>query len=243
MPRIKNKEREMSIIKKIFKDKKGLVAAGVAVVALATTAGVTLGGFSATIANPTNSFSSGTIQLSEGNGATTCFSTGTGTGGSVSAGNSGTCSAINDIVGTLDQVPGGTPLSTTITLRNVGNVATTGAALVTAACSAAAASDANGYVGTDTSGFCGKVDITVANTTSGATDKCVFPSQSAVCPALSSANTLASFASTTFGTTPMSALAAGASATYVITIQLDASATNADQGLTASIPMTWAITQ
>ena len=41
----------------------------------------------------------------------------------------------------------------------------------------------------------------------------------------------------------LSALAAGGSATYVITVQLDATATNADQGLTATIPLTWSITQ
>ena len=39
----------------------------------------------------------------------------------------------------------------------------------------------------------------------------------------------------------MSTLAAGASASYVITVQLDSSATNADQGLTATIPLTWSI--
>jgi hypothetical protein len=71
----------------------------------------------------------------------------------------------------------------------------------------------------------------------------VFPTQSAVCPALSSSNTLAGLATQTFPTTPMSALAAGASATYVIKVQLDTAATNADQGLTATIPLTWSITQ
>ena len=71
----------------------------------------------------------------------------------------------------------------------------------------------------------------------------VFPTQAGACPALSNASTLAGLANTTFDTVPMSALAAGASATYVITVQLDASATNADQGLTATIPLTWSITQ
>jgi hypothetical protein len=233
----------MRITRRIFTDWRGLATAGVAVAALATTAGLTLGGFSATIANPTNTFSSGTIQLSEGNGVTTCYSTGTGSGGSVTAGNSGTCSIIDDLGGTLDQVPAGTALTTTLTLKNVGNVATTAAALVTSTCTSAAASDSATYVGGDAS-YCGKVDVTIANTTSGAADACVFPTQIAACPGLSSTNTLASLASTTFGTTPMSALAAGASATYVIKVQLDGTtATNADQGLTATIPLTWSITQ
>jgi hypothetical protein len=42
----------------------------------------------------------------------------------------------------------------------------------------------------------------------------------------------------------MSALAAGGVATYTITVQLDSTAaTNADQGLTATLPFTWAISQ
>jgi hypothetical protein len=41
----------------------------------------------------------------------------------------------------------------------------------------------------------------------------------------------------------MSPLAASDSATYVFTVELDPGATNADQGLTATIPLTWSITQ
>jgi hypothetical protein len=233
----------MRLTRQVLADRRGLAAALAAVVALGLTAGVTLGGFSAAIGNPANSFSSGTIQLKEGVGATSCFSTGSGSGGTVTAANAGTCPSIDDLGASLDQVPGGTPVSTTVTLTNVGNSATSGASLVTAACSAAAASDDDSYVGSDTSGFCGKVDVTVANTTSGATDACVFPTQAGACPALSNTSTLAGLANTTFDTVPMSALASGASATYVITVQLDASATNADQGLTATIPLTWSITQ
>jgi hypothetical protein len=232
----------MGKIKAVLTDWRGLVAAGAAVAALGATAAVTLGGFSATISNATNTLSSGTIQLKEGVAAATCYSTGTGTGGTVSASNTGAC-AIDDLGAKLDQVPAGTAVSTTVTLTNVGNTTTANAALVSGACAATAASDSASYVGGDTSGFCGKVDVTIANTTTGATDKCVFPTQATVCPALSSSNTLASLASQTFGTTPMTALAPAASATYVITAQLDTSATNADQGLTATIPLTWSISQ
>ena len=233
----------MRLIRQILADRRGLAAAIVSMLALGAIAGVTLGGFSASIDNPTNTISSGTIQLKEGVGATTCYSTGTGSGGTVTASNTGTCSTINDLGAALDQVPAGTAVSTTVTLTNVGNTATTGASLVTTACTAAAASDDDSYVGSDTAGFCGKVDVTVANTTSGATDKCVYPTQTAVCPSLSNSNTLAGLANTTFGTVPMSPLAAGGVATYVITVQLDTSATNADQGLAATIPFTWTITQ
>ena len=232
----------MRLTRSILADRKGLAAAIVAVVALGATAGMTLGGFSATINNPTNTFSSGTIQLKEGVASTNCFSTGTGSGGTVNAANTGTCVG-DDLGAALDQVPAGTPVSTTVTLTNVGNVGTTAAELSTGACTAAAAADDNGYVGQDTAGFCGEVDVTVANTTVGATDACVYPTQVSACPLPSNTTTLASMASSDFTTTPMSALAAGASATYVFTVELDPGATNADQGLTATIPLTWSITQ
>lgn len=210
--------------------------------AFGATGAFTLGGFSATIGNNANTLSSATVQLEEGNGTTTCFSTGTGSGGTVSSANADTTCSISVFSGT-DLVPGGATSTATITLTNVGNQAATLASLVTGACSVAAAADDSGYVGSDTSGFCGKVDVTVANTTSGATDKCVYPTQAGTCPALSNTYTLAGLAGQTYSTTPMSALAAGASATYTITVQLDASATNADQGLAASMPFTWSISQ
>lgn len=220
---------------------KGLIAAIAAVAALATTAAYTLGGFSASIGNNSSTFSSATVQLEESNGTTTCYSTGTGAGGTVTASNTNSSCTINALVGSLDQVPSGSSLTTTLTFTNVGNHAITVASMVTGTCTAAAASDSNGYVGSDTAGFCGKVDVTVGNTTSGATDKCVYPTQSATCPALSNTYTLAGMASTTFNAVPLSTLAAGASATYVVTVALDASATNIDQGLTATEPFTWSI--
>jgi hypothetical protein len=45
-----------------------VIATGLAVAALSGAAFVTLGGFSATIVNPTNTFASGTLQLEESNG-------------------------------------------------------------------------------------------------------------------------------------------------------------------------------
>ena len=225
-------------------NKTGLIVSLSAVAALAATAAFTLGGFSASITNTTSTFSSATVQLQESNGTTTCYSTGSGTGGSVTVANSNTTCTINALVGTLDQVPGGTALTTTLTFKNVGNTSTAIASMTTSACSVAPASDDTGYIGSDTAaGFCGKVDVTIANSTVGATDKCVFPTQAAACPTLSNTNTLAGLASQSFSAVPLSTLAAGASATYVVTDQLDSAATNADQGLTATVPFTWSISQ
>lgn len=234
----------MRIVERTMQSKRGLLAAVGATAALAFTATFTLGGFNASIENSSSTFSSGTIQLEEGNGVTTCYSTGSGSGGTVSSANTNTSCAINGLGGTLDQVPGGTALSTTITLTNVGNDATTGASLTVGSCSVANASDANGYDGSDTANFCSHVDVTIANTTSGATDACVYPTQASACPSLSNTYNLATLAGSTFTTTPMSALAVGASATYVIKVQLDGTAAdNSDQGLTATLPLTWEILQ
>ena len=230
----------MGFIKRNFKGSaRGLIATGVAVVALSGTAAVSLSGFSAAVANTSNTFSAGTMQLEESQGATNCYSTGTGTGGTVTAANSGTCATINDLVGTLDQVPAGTPLSTTITMKNVGNVPASVESLVFGTCTAAAASDANGYVGSDTSGFCGKVDFSIGYGT-----KCLYPANATTaCPATPlNTGTLAGVASSTINqasTPPMPVLAAGATQAYTITVMLDSSATNIDQGLAASLPMTW----
>jgi hypothetical protein len=232
-----------AMMSRIGSNKLALVASLAAVAALAMTTSLTLGGFSAGISNSTSTFSSATIQLEEGNGTTTCYSTGSGSGGSVTASNSNTTCTINALIGTLDQVPGGTALTTTLTFTNAGNHNATVASLVTGACTQATASDANAYIGSDVS-FCNKVDVTVANTTTGATDKCVYPTQAAACPALSNTNNLSLLASTTFNAVPLNVLAAGASATYVVTDQLDSTAANnADQGLTATLPFTWSVSQ
>ena len=229
----------MPISRKMTGGFAGLVAALAAVLALTSTASVSFAGFSAQIVNSNNTFSAGTMQLQETSGAINCYSTGTGGGGTVGT-NSATCATINKLVGTLDQVPAGSPLTTTITMKNNGTIAATLESLGFGSCTAAAASDANLYVGSDTSGFCGKVDFSV-----GISGKCLYPANAAAsCPATpTSSGTLsgaATLGSITQASTPgMTVLAAGATQAYTFTVMLDSSATNADQGLAATMPMTW----
>jgi len=226
----------MPISRKMTGGFAGLVAALAAVLA---TASVSFAGFSAQIVNSNNTFSAGTMQLQETSGAINCYSTGSGSGGTVGT-NSATCATINKLVGTLDQVPAGSPLTTTITMKNNGTIAATLESLGFGSCTAAAASDANAYVGSDTAGFCGKVDFSV-----GISGKCLYPANAAAsCPATpTSSGTLsgaATLGSITQASTPgMTVLAAGATQAYTFTVMLDSSATNADQGLAASMQMTW----
>lgn len=213
-------------------------AAILATAALALTAAVTVSGFSAQVVNNANTFASGTMQLEESNGSTACYSTGSGSGGTVSTTNSANCS-INNLVGSLDQVPAGTPVSTTITMTNVGSSTASLESLVMGACSVGPAPDDNGYTGSDTTGFCSKVDFSI-----GISGQCIYPANaSAGCPGLpSGAGTLGAVAGTTFttnSTPPLTLLTPGSSQAYTFTVMLDSSATNADQGLQASMTMTW----
>lgn len=227
-----------------IRDNKGRLADPLlTTVALAMIATYTLGGFGPGITPTTGAFSSAAVQLKESNGATTCYITGSDSGGTVSASNLNNTCSVNALVGSLDQVPEGAILTTTLIVTNVGKLRATVDSMKAGSCEAAAASGNDSYTGSDAGGFCGKVDVTVANTTEGAIDRCVFPTQVAVCPALSNAITLASLSGNTFTTVPLYTLASGASVTYVVSAQLDASATNADQGLTTSVPFTWSIGQ
>lgn len=223
----------------------GLLSAGlIATGALGATAvSASLGGFSATVANPTGSAGSGTLLLREGQGSLTCISTGSGTTSSSSVSSNDNPNCPIELLGAATNlVPGGPAASSTVTLDNPGSVAGSSLSLSPGSCTSAGNADpggvANTYFGTDTAGFCAKVDLTVEQG-SGPGAKCVFPAATtAPCSAPSSAGTLASLAATT-----LPGIAAGASTSYTFSVSLDASATNADQGLAATLPLTWTLDQ
>jgi hypothetical protein len=218
----------------VFNGGPVLAAASMSVVAFATVAVGAVGG-AAPLTTSASRVAPGQVQLSEAVGSTTCVSTAAG---------SGSCRTIDDLGAVLDQAPGGAPTTTTIMLTNTGAIPTNATSLTSGPCLAAAAKDNDGFTGSDLAGYCSKVDLTLANTTAGAADKCVFPTvSSAPCPAPSPRGTLASFASRTLTSPALSALAVDGSTTYVIRVRLTAAATNADQGLTASLPLTWTISQ
>jgi len=205
---------------------------------LAVTAGLSLGGFSAGITNPNNNFSSGTVVLKEAAGATSCFSTGAGT--TVTASNTANCTTIDDFGGAINQGPGSPVNTQVLNLSNVGTINGATFTVAPSACTAAGAANTSPYTGTDTAGFCGKVNVTIQNDTTG-TPSCVYPAGAGACPALASTKTLA-----TLGASPtlaLGALAAGSTDTFTVKTQIDASATNIDQGLAASVPFTWTLNQ
>jgi hypothetical protein len=205
-----------------------LVAAGIGSVLIAGSSVAVISGFTASITNNVNSIGSGALIMTESSGANSCVSSGS----SVTS-NTATCSTINKYGGNTSAVPG-TAISTTVTITDSGSIAANGFTLTAGSCTQ---SNNGAFNGTDAS-FCGKVDVTIQEQGKTA---CVFPaSAGTACPATpTSAGTLANLGGTSPALTPVT-VAAGASRTFVITVMLDNTATNADQGLLASQTLTWA---
>jgi hypothetical protein len=227
------REKLMSTVNPPQKRKRGAIFAVILgivstfIAALAFTPAFS--GFTASINNTNNSVASGTLLMSETQGATTCLSSAAGT---VTVANAGTCATINKLSGQTAAVPG-TVYTSTVTIKNTGTIPANTFTLTPGGC----ATTANGAVnGTDNAGFCGKVNVTIADTTGAA--KCVLPAGTAACAAPSSTTTLASI-----GTTPIALatpVAPNETRTYTFSVQVDNSATNAHQGLTANDTLTWA---
>lgn len=209
-----------------------LAAAGVVAMGL----NASLGGFNATVTNPTSSFSSGTLLLNEANGTTSCSSTTTGS--PIRSNDNRNCTI--DLLGDpTNAVPGVTSPVRTITLTNNGSVDASSLTMTASACSAKTNAS---LAGNDTANFCGKVDVTIA-IGSGSSATCAFgtPATSGGgCAVPSSSATLASLDT---GPIALDALNTGKSETLTITEVLDSSATNADQGLTATVPVSFELAQ
>lgn len=214
-----------------------IVAGLVGTAVLAVSAGVSLGGFTAGISNPTNTYSTGTVVLKEAAGATTCYSTGTGT--TVTVANTASCTTIDDFGGATNQGPGSGTTTQVLNLTNVGTINGSTFTVSPSACTAATAGGT--YTGADTSGYCGKVDVTIENDTVSGSPSCVYPAGAGACPALATAYNLSTLGSSS--ALSLGSLAASGTTKLTVKTALDASATNADQGLTANVPLTWTLNQ
>jgi hypothetical protein len=222
-----------------------LVAGALGVVALSMTAVTTLGGFSAGL-SANGTYGGGTVVIALDNGSVWCDSTGAngtspvgvGTGGSTAV-NNGACTAALDVFGATNAVPGGATTTQTISVKNLGTLGGNGLTLTPGACAAVARTDTNGYNGGGTATYCGKVNITIQEGAS----KCLFPAQASACPALSNTSNLGNLGTAGLTLNSTGTLAAGATDTITVKTQLDASATNVHQGLKATVPFTWSMTQ
>jgi hypothetical protein len=214
---------------------------GASALALGTTA--SLGGFTASITNTGDKVATGSLLMQEqvtptGGTTTTCLSTATG---STITTNANTSCGANKFGALTNAVPGNTSYST-IVITNQGSVAANSFSLGTGTCTAVGTVPTGATatnVGSDTAGFCGKVDVTIEDDTGTAT--CVYPAGTGACGAPTSASTLATLA-TAYSSTPLSLVApvaAGGSRTYKVTVEIDPTATNADQAMAATLPITF----
>ena len=221
------------------------LAAGVlgsAVLALSTTA--SLGGFTASISNTGDKAQSGSLLMQEqvtptGGTTTTCLSTG---GGTAITTNANAACAANKFGALTNTVPGASSFSTVV-VANQGSVAANSFSMGAGTCVATPTAPTGAIatnVGSDTAGFCGKMDITIEDDT--ATPTCVYPAAAGACPALSTTYNLTSLTTFAPAATPVALtapVAAGGSRTYKVTVGLDTSATNADQAMAATQPITF----
>ena len=216
----------------------GLV--GSAVIALSTTA--SLGGFTASITNTGDKAQSGSLLMQEqvtptGGTTTTCLSTG---GGAAITTNVNAACGANKFGALTNAVPGASSFSTVV-ITNQGSVAANSFSMGVGGCVATPTTPPGAVatnVGSDTVGYCGKLDVTIEDDTG--TAACVYPAGAGACPAVSNTynlSSLATFAPTATPAALTAPIAAGAARTYKVTVGLDNSATNADQAMAATEPI------
>ncbi len=214
--------------------------AGAAALAVGTTA--SLGGFTASITNTGNKVATGSLIMQEqvtpnGGTTTTCLSTAANAAIST---NANTACGANKFGALTNAIPGSSSFSTVV-VTNQGSVTANSFTLGTGSCTAtptAPTGAAATNVGSDTA-FCSKVDVTIEDDTT--TPTCIYPAGSGTCPALSNTYNLGTL-SAAYSATPLTLtapLAAGAARTYKVSVGVDSSATNADQAMAATEPLTF----
>ncbi|GAB3499495.1 hypothetical protein [Flexivirga lutea] len=193
-----------------------VVVAGVlGTTALALTTTGTLSAFAASIQNTVNTTTTGSLVLQEQNsdGSVTCLSTDGNTT------NAATCSTINKYGG-QSLAPGGST-TTTVKLTNQGSVTPKTFTMTPGNCTQSGAPQGV-PAATD---FCSKVNLNV------------------YAAATATGTPIYTGSLDTFTTTPqtLTALAPKASQAYTFVVSMPANLGNGHQGLTASQPMTWAM--
>ena len=217
---------------------------GAAAIALTTTS--TLGGFTASITNTGDQANAGSLLMKEdvtptGGTTTTCLSTASAT---AITGNANNACGANKFGAITNGVPGATSNSTVV-VTNQGSVTANTFTMYAGGCTAtptAGVGAAATNVGSDTAGFCGKIDITIEDDTTAGSPKCVYPVSAAACAAPTSAKTLTTLTTDYPSATPVAftgTVAAGAARTYKFTILFDSTMTNADQAMAATQPITF----
>lgn len=228
------------------RNRLALAAGGVGAVILAVSTTASLGGFTASITNTGDKAQSGSLLMQEqvtptGGTTTTCLSTGAG---AAIATNANSACAANKFGAITNGAPGATSFSTVV-ITNQGSLPANSFTMGVGGCTATPTAPAGAVatnVGSDTAGFCGKVDVTIEDDTAAGSPTCVYPAGASACPALATAYNLTSLAAFAPVGTPLALpvpLAAGAARTYKVSVGLDNTATNADQAMAATQQITY----
>lgn len=187
---------------------------GAALLAGSTTG--TLSGFVASVTGSTNSAGNGVLTMAEqsAGGTVLCSST---DGTTISTTNAATCSGVNKFGGGTTLVPGGV-VSTDVVIKNTGTVA---AKTFTVDAGGACVPSFTGSLHGAAADICSVMTLVIST-----------PSNSSVYSGPVGALTSRS----------LPALSPNTSETFTFTVGLPTSATNAYQGLAASMPVTWTFT-
>lgn len=185
----------------------------------------TFSAFTAAITNSANTAASGTLVLTEVGGANTCNSNDATPGTNNISINAATCATINKYGGSVVMVPSASNTSptntvvTNLTFKNSGTAAASTFTLTPGACT----QGNNGTLNGTDAAFCSKliVSISVGGTVV--------------------VNKLSATALTAGGAINLSAVPTGTAVPVIVTVFLDATSTNADQGLSASQPLVWTL--
>ena len=176
-----------------------------------------LGAFTASITNDTNTAGAGGLTMQEtSTSAAGQTVTCTSTQGPDAANNKGTCSTINKYGGNTAMSPGQS-VPTTITLKNTGSVNATAATLTAGACTPSPAPT------TGKGDLCGLMQVDIKQGTTS-----IFTGTAAALAAK--------------GPIALTPPAAGASVDYTITATLPTNVDNSYTGTAISQPLTWAYT-
>jgi hypothetical protein len=217
---------------RIFTSNLGKVLATLLIIGVAgsTVSYGTFASFTAQTTNAGNTFSTGTLVLSnKKDSASACFS---------SAGGVDTNSRVCDVLFTAaNMAPGGSATTTTVVVRNEGTLAGSALKLWSSGCDAL-----NNTTGGNTvwgSGNpCNKMMVTVQEATAG----CVYPTTGGTCSA-STSGTLTALVSAGELTARSGGLPAGTAATYTFAVYFDPAADNLYQGKVASTTFNWRLDQ
>jgi len=207
-----------------------------------TLASGTLASFNAQTANPSNTFQTGTIALSDNVAAQTCLSYGTLNAQNQFTNNNqnATC---NTIAFAAAAKPGDPAATANFTLKNVGSLA--GATLTIAGSACVTTNNSESFHGAGD--LCVQLDIAVQEMDSTFTTnvKCVYPTNAVACPMTGTISAFQTASPVTANNTAglNKSGSAGDTRYFQVQIQLPSTSANSFQGRVATFSLTWELDQ